>query len=270
MDQYVVIGNPIEHSRSPLIHRQFARQTQQSLAYDKQLVGIEGFSEFIQQFRTSGGKGCNVTVPFKEQAFNIADTLSARAKAAGAVNTLTFLDDGTIYGDNTDGQGLVGDLLDNQVKIKGKRVLVIGAGGAARGCILPLLAQEPKHLTITNRSLDKAQALVTTFDDAGHIDAIALGSLGPAYDIVINSTSASLSNQLPNIAPEVIAAALCCYDMAYGSEETCFLSWARSLGVPTVLDGLGMLVGQAAESFRLWRGVAPETENVLAELRAGL
>ena len=270
MDQYVVIGNPIEHSRSPIIHSQFANQTRQQLSYHKELVALDQFEHFITAFKAKGGKGCNITVPFKEQAFRFADRLSARAQAAGAVNTLIIEDDGTIVGDNTDGQGLVGDILANQIEIKNQRVLLIGAGGAARGCILPILAQNPSCLTVTNRSYDKAELLAETFGEAGHINAVSLSSLTNDYDIVINSTSASLSNQLPNVDPEVIAAALCCYDMAYGREETCFLAWAKALGVPQRLDGLGMLVGQAAESFRLWRGVVPETTAVLANLRASL
>ena len=268
MDQYVVIGNPIEQSRSPLIHRQFAIQTKQQMDYQKQLVALDQFVSFIEQFKASGGQGCNITVPFKEQAFLIADQLSARAEAAGAVNTLNFKDDGTIIGDNTDGQGLVGDILANNIKIVGRKILLIGAGGAARGCILPLLAQSPSCLTITNRSFDKAKLLSDHFKTAGAIDAVALNELENSYDIIINSTSASLSNQLPNIDRSVISTAQCCYDMVYDAQETCFLAWARELGVPTRLDGLGMLVGQAAESFRLWRGVTPATEDVLASLRA--
>lgn len=270
MDQYLVIGNPIEHSRSPFIHRQFAKQTKQQLSYEKQLVELDKFSQFITRFKANGGKGCNVTVPLKEQAFELADLLSPRAQAAGAVNTLIIKGDGTIVGDNTDGQGLVGDILANDVALKGKRLLLIGAGGAARGCILPIMAQQPSCLTITNRSFDKAQLLAETFKDSGNINAVSLELLTSDFDIVINSTSASLSNQLPNIRPEVIAAAACCYDMAYGSEETCFLAWSRELGVTKTLDGLGMLVGQAAESFRLWRGVTPETKRVLDRLRASL
>ena len=270
MDQYVVIGNPIEHSRSPSIHSQFAQQTEQQISYHKQLVELDQFERFIRSFQANGGKGCNITVPFKEQAFRLADRLSARAQAAGAVNTLIMEDDGTIVGDNTDGQGLVGDILANQVEIKNQRVLLIGAGGAARGCILPILAQHPSCLTITNRSFDKAQLLADNFGQSGNINAVKLASLTNDYDIVINSTSASLSNQLPKIDATVIAAAHCCYDMAYGSEETCFLTWAKELGVATRLDGLGMLVGQAAESFRLWRGVVPETAEVLNNLRTSL
>jgi len=270
MDQYVVIGNPIEQSRSPVIHEKFANQTDQKINYQKQLVELGQFERFIGEFKAAGGKGCNITVPFKEQAFELADQLSDRAQAAGAVNTLIFKDDGTIVGDNTDGQGLVGDILANNINITGQRVLLIGAGGAARGCILPILAQQPSCLTITNRSFDKAQLLAETFNGSGEINAVDLDRLTNDFDIVINSTSASLSNQLPKINPAVIAAAQCCYDMAYGSEETCFLRWARELGVVHTLDGLGMLVGQAAESFRLWRGVSPETQNVLDDLRASL
>lgn len=270
MDKYVVVGNPIKHSKSPFIHQEFAQQTQQNLSYQKQLVELDGFSEFVEQFKSSGGKGCNITVPFKEEAYALADNLSERAKAAGAVNTLIFNHDGTISGDNTDGQGLVEDLLNQKVIIKGARVLMIGAGGAARGCILPILHQQPSEIVIVNRTASKAEELAKQFSHAGNISNCELSALNGRFDIIINSTSASLSGLLPPVDQEIIAQASCCYDMAYGSEETCFLAWARGLGVAHTIDGLGMLVGQAAESFRLWRGVMPKTDNVLSKIRQGL
>jgi len=270
MDKYLVIGNPIKHSKSPFIHRSFAKQTAQQLSYDQQLVALDNFDAFIAQFKQEGGKGCNITVPFKEQAYDLADQLSARARAAGAVNTLIIKEDGTVVGDNTDGQGLVADLLKQQVVIKQARILMIGAGGAARGCILPLLEHSPHSIVIANRTEIKAQMLAQRFSHAGNISSSALEKLQGSFDIIINSTSASLSGALPEIDGSIIASANCCYDMAYGNEETCFLRWARDLGVATMIDGLGMLVGQAAESFRLWRGVTPETDDVLTQLRNGL
>ena len=267
MDKYLVIGNPIEHSKSPFIHQSFAKATSQQLSYDKQLVAVDDFANFIRQFQQQGGKGCNITVPFKEHAFRIADRLSARAAAAGAVNTLIFNRDGSITGDNTDGQGLVADILANDIVIKDQRILLIGAGGAARGCILPLMAQNPQSMVIANRSVDKALTLADSFSTAGTIHGCGLAEVKGEFDIIINSTSASLSQQLPHISETIIASANCCYDMAYGNEETCFLAWARKLGVPTTIDGLGMLVGQAAESFRLWRGILPNTEQLLVQLR---
>lgn len=269
MGKYLVIGNPIAHSKSPFIHQSFAIETQQSMDYQKALVAVDDFESFIQQFQAQGGRGCNITVPFKERAFELAEQLTPRAKAAGAVNTLIFQADGSILGDNTDGQGLVGDLLNQGVELKGNRILIIGAGGAARGCILPLLEQAPASITITNRTYSKAQQLENEFEHAA-LNSVPLSDLAPEFDIIINSTSASLSNRLPHVDESVITAAKCCYDMAYGNEPTCFLTWAKGLGVPKTIDGLGMLVGQAAESFRLWRGVIPETTNVLAKLREQL
>lgn len=270
MDKYVVIGNPIKQSKSPFIHQAFALQTKQQMDYEKVLVPTDSFVSYIRHFQELGGKGCNVTLPFKEEAFQIADSLSERAKAAGAVNILIFNTDGTILGDNTDGQGLVGDILAQGVVIKGARVLLIGAGGAARGCILPLQHQQPKEIVIVNRTQNKAQALAQEFNSVGNIISSDMSSIDGKFDIVINSTSASLSGELPAISEHVIASANCCYDMAYGNEDTSFLVWAKKLGVPKTIDGLGMLVGQAAESFRLWRGVTPATELVLKQLRNGL
>ena len=241
-DHYAVIGNPISHSKSPLIHTEFSKQTGQDLDYIAKEIPLNDLAAGLKQLQADGFKGINITVPFKEQAFRLADRLSARAQAAGAVNTLIMEDDGTIVGDNTDGQGLVGDILANQVEIKNQRVLLIGAGGAARGCILPILAQHPSCLTITNRSFDKAQLLADNFGQSGNINAAKLASLTNDYDIVINSTSASLSNQLPKIDATVIAAAHCCYDMAYGSEETCFLTWDIDTWILKVKDHITELI----------------------------
>jgi len=269
VDKYLVLGNPIAQSKSPFIHNHFATQTSQKMSYDKHLVAIGDFETFITTFQAEGGRGCNVTAPFKESAFKLSQHLSPRAKAAGAVNTLTFNDDGLIYGDNTDGQGLVEDLLSHNVILTGQRLLIIGAGGAARGSILPLLAQNPASITIANRTLHKAQLLISEFNDE-RLSCCDLQSLSIRFDIIINSTSASLSNELPNIAEDVIAQATCCYDMAYSAEPTCFIAWANNLGVKHTIDGLGMLIGQAAESFRVWRGVKPETKTLLSLMREQL
>lgn len=269
LDKYLVLGNPIAQSKSPFIHNHFAAQTSQKMSYDKHLVEVGDFEAFIASFQADGGKGCNVTAPFKECAFKLSQQLSPRAKAAGAVNTLTFNDDGVIVGDNTDGQGLVEDLLSHNVALTGQRLLLIGAGGAARGSLLPLLAQNPASITIANRTLDKAELLMSEFNDE-RLSCCDLQNVPTNFDVIINSTSASLSNQLPNISEAVIAQATCCYDMAYSAEPTCFIAWANSLGVTKTIDGLGMLVGQAAESFRVWRGVTPDTQELLDLMREQL
>jgi len=270
VDKYVVIGNPIEQSKSPFIHQQFAKQTNQTLDYQKQLVAADGFDQFISSFRAIGGKGCNITMPFKEQAYAVATQLSDRAKAAGAVNTLTFNDDGSISGDNTDGQGLVGDLLRNNVVLKNARILVLGAGGAARGCILPLLQQQPANIVVANRTASKALTLANQFNESGNVISCGFDELSDQYDVIINSTSTSLSGELPKIPAAIIASANCCYDMVYKNEATIFLAWANELGVPNTIDGLGMLVGQAAESFRVWHNVTPQMDSVLEQMRKGL
>jgi len=269
MDKYLVLGNPIAHSKSPFIHQGFAEQTNQVMSYDKKLIELDAFEAFISEFKNQGGKGCNITVPFKERAYALSQELSPRAKAAGAVNTLIFTESGMIIGDNTDGQGLVEDLLSNNVELTKQRILIIGAGGAARGSILPLLAQNPTSITITNRTVEKAECLVSEFEH-DDLDSVELKNLTTDFDVIINSTSASLSNQLPEISASVIANAACCYDMAYGNKPTCFIEWAKELGVTKTIDGLGMLVGQAAESFRVWRGIKPQTQAILSEMRTQL
>ncbi|MDO6707756.1 shikimate dehydrogenase [Photobacterium sp. 1_MG-2023] len=271
-DQYVVFGNPIAQSKSPFIHTLFARQTAQYMNYEAQLVPLEAFRDAADQFFAQGGRGCNITVPFKEQAFAYANQLTERAQLAGAVNTLKKLDDGGILGDNTDGEGLVQDLLRHHVGLKEKRILLVGAGGAARGVILPLLAQHPASLTITNRTLAKAVELADLFAPHGEVSALALDNLPEPqpYDLIINSTSASLSQSLPGIPEALIHPDVVCYDMVYRQTQTTFNQWAAQLGASQVIDGLGMLVGQAAESFLLWRGIRPGTEQVLRELRRSL
>lgn len=271
MDKYAVIGNPIKHSKSPYIHQMFARQTIQNIEYTALAAPINGFSSFMDDFFSSQGMGANVTVPFKEEAFQYADTLSERAKLAGAVNTLIKQDDGTILGDNTDGEGLVLDLISSNIQLKGQRILLLGAGGAARGVIYPLMQQAPCEIIITNRTRSKAIKLAEHFSRYGEISGAGYDELeGEVFDIIINATSASLSGSLVPLPASLFAEASCVYDMMYGSGLTVFNRWAEEQGAVKTFDGLGMLVEQAAESFYLWRNVRPEVEPVLSTLRDAL
>ncbi|MGR5332858.1 shikimate dehydrogenase [Photobacterium damselae] len=272
MDKYAVFGHPIAQSKSPYIHTLFARQTGQQMSYEAILAPLDGFQTALDDFLAAGGRGCNITVPFKEQAYRAATQLTERARLAGAVNTLKLLDDGVLLGDNTDGEGLVQDLLAHQVTLENQRILLIGAGGAARGVILPLLAQNPQQLVIANRTYDKAQALADTFATFGNITAMDNETLAlqDGFDVVINSTSASLSGSVPDVPTSVITHHSCCYDMVYGAQPTAFNNWTSTLGASKNLDGLGMLVGQAAESFMLWRGLRPGAKQVQRELRRSL
>jgi len=265
-DQYAVIGNPVAHSKSPQIHAEFARQTGQDLTYERLLAPIDGFTATAAAFRARGGRGANVTLPFKGEAFGYATSLSERARAAQAVNTLSFEDD-TIFGDNTDGAGLVSDVTRNLgCAIAARRVLLLGAGGAARGVIEPLRGQQPACLVLANRTLAKAQQLAQSF--GGAIEALSYAALaGRQFDVVINATSASLAGSLPPLPPGLFAEGALAYDMMYGKGETPFLAFARGEGAATRADGLGMLVEQAAESFLIWRGLRPDTAPVLKRLR---
>ncbi|WP_409421871.1 shikimate dehydrogenase [Pseudaeromonas sp. ZJS20] len=270
MDRYAVFGNPISHSKSPFIHTLFARQTQQLMRYEALLAPLDGFSQALAQFFAAGGKGCNVTVPFKEQAFGLVQQLSPRAKLAGAINTIRLTDDGVLLGDNTDGAGLVQDLLLHIPSLAGMRILLLGAGGAARGVVGPLLGQQPATLTIANRTLVKAQQLAAHFSSLAPVSACAFDELAGPFDLIINSTSASLAGEVPPIPSGLIHGDIAVYDMMYGASETCFNQWARELGARACIDGLGMLVCQAAESFMLWRGIRPGTKQVISELRRNL
>ncbi|MGL0943201.1 shikimate dehydrogenase [Vibrio vulnificus] len=270
IDRYAVFGNPIEHSKSPFIHTLFARQTNQPLIYTAETAPKEGFVEAVKAFFAEGGKGCNVTLPFKEEAYQFASRLTERAQLAGAVNTLKKLDDGDIIGDNTDGAGLVQDLLQHQVVLEGARILVIGAGGAARGVLKPLLDQKPVSLTITNRTFSKAEELAALFAAYGSVTAKEMKTVNEEYDVIINSTSASLSGELPALSSSIFAANSASYDMMYGKGDTTFNQWAKQHGAAHAYDGLGMLVGQAAESFMLWRGLRPGSKQILRELRKNL
>lgn len=265
-DHYAVIGNPIAHSKSPDIHARFAAQTRQDLQYDRLLAPLDGFLATVQQFVRAGGKGLNVTVPFKLEAYAMATRLSERARAAGAVNTLKF-ENGEMLGDNTDGVGLVTDIVRNAgVAVAGKSVLLLGAGGAARGVILPLLHEKPARLVVANRTHSKTVELVERFAPQPCLEVSDFGLLDDVFDIVINATAASLASEVPPISPRVFAPRTLAYDMMYGAAPTPFMQFATQHGA-SARDGLGMLVEQAAESFYLWRGVRPETAAVFAELR---
>ncbi len=268
-DRYVVIGNPIAHSRSPDIHAHFAAQTGQNLIYERLLAPLDGFAQAVSDFIRQGGKGANVTVPFKLEAHALATSLTERARVAGAVNTLKF-EDGAILGDNTDGIGMVVDIVRNaDVTIAGKRILLFGAGGAARGVLLPLIHEHPAELVIANRTVAKAIELTSQFAQHGRIGASTFEALQGAFDVVINATSASLAGDVPPVSPTVFGKNAFVYDMMYGKTPTAFMRFAHSHGAQ-VRDGLGMLVEQAAESFFLWRGIRPDTAPVFAALRAQL
>lgn len=271
MDRYAVFGNPVAHSKSPQIHGMFAQQTGEALAYEKQQVE-SNFPQAVTRFFEGGGAGLNITVPFKLEAYDYADQLTERATNAGAVNTLKRLDDGSILGDNTDGFGMVSDITANLGwPISGKRVLLLGAGGAVRGVLQPLLQEQPAQLVIANRTVSKAQDLATAFTDYGAVEACRFEDLvGRQFDVVINGTSASLGGDLPPLPEHLLATGAACYDMMYGAQPTVFLQWAKQQGCLRIADGLGMLVGQAAESFLLWRGVKPETATVIEALREAL
>jgi len=272
-DLYAVVGHPISHSKSPRIHSLFACQTGEPVEYTAIQAPLDDFAGTVRSFFERGGKGLNVTVPFKEQAWELADSRAARAEKAGAANTLYCDSEGLLVADNTDGAGLVRDLVKNhRVSLKGARILLLGAGGAVRGVLGPILQQQPAELTIANRTPARAEALAQLFaDDAGATRLTACGFDGPdqGYDLVINGTSASLQGDLPPISPNVISSETVVYDMMYSVQTTVFNQWALDQGATRVFDGLGMLVEQAAESFRIWRGVTPETASVIAELRNG-
>ena len=268
-DRYCVIGNPIAHSRSPDIHAQYAEQTGQMLAYERCLAPLDGFAATVRDLVEAGVRGANVTVPFKLEAATLADTLSERARAAGAVNTLVFAN-GQIHGDNTDGAGLVNDILRNaRVTIAGKRILMLGAGGASQGCILPLLGEAPAAIVIANRTRATADALVARFAGQGKVSAAEFAELSGPFDIVINGTSASLAGAIPPVPAQAFSANTQALDMMYGSQPSPFMDFAAAQGA-TVRDGLGMLVEQAAEAFLIWRGVRPLTVSVLNNLRSTL
>lgn len=272
IDRYAVMGNPIAHSKSPLIHTEFARQTGQHLIYTAELVGIGELALAVKQFQSHNGKGLNITVPFKQDAFALAHELSPRAQRAGAVNTLVLRGENNYYGDTTDGIGLVNDLLNNhQLRLKSKNILLLGAGGAVRGVIEPLMQQSPGRLVIANRTAAKAVQLAADFSDLGNIQGCGFADLdNDPFDLVINGTSASLQGELPPLPDRLMANQAVVYDMMYGGHPTLFMQWGTEHGASVSLDGLGMLVEQAAESFYIWRGVRPQTQPVIEHIRRSL
>ena len=264
-DSYCVIGNPVAHSKSPVIHAAFAKQTGQALRYGRELAPLDGFVAHVQGLIAAGFLGANVTVPFKLDAARLATSLSARAQAAGAVNTLSFID-GAILGDNTDGPGLVADIVRNAgVDLTGRRVLLLGAGGAARGVVLPLLQAGSVAIVVANRTRATGDALVADFADA-RVSACEYGDIAGVFDVVVNATSASLAGGLPPVPAAAFGAGTLALDMMYAARPTPFMDFAAGHGA-SVRDGLGMLVEQAAEAFALWRGMRPDTAPVLALLR---
>lgn len=270
-DRYAVIGNPIEHSKSPAIHAAFARQTHQQMEYSRILGALDDFAGDVRSFVAAGGRGLNVTVPFKEQAWALLADRSARARAAGAVNTIIVLDGGMLRGDNTDGVGLLRDLTENHgFAPAGKRILLLGAGGAARGVLQPLLDSGPAELVIANRTASKAVGLAEGHGTAGGamLRGCGLdGLVGARFDLIINATSSGLEGGVPDIPGDCLADGGWAYDMLYADSQTPFCRWANEHGASRAMDGLGMLVEQAAESFLLWRGVRPRTGPVIDMLR---
>ena len=274
-DRYAVFGHPIAHSRSPQIHQWFAEQTQQDLSYEALLAPLDGFATSARAFFDNGGLGANVTLPFKLEALSLADRLSPRAAKAGAVNTLQQGKNGQLYGDNTDGVGLLRDLQQLRGQsLQGQRVLLLGAGGAARGAVQPLLEAQIDQLWIANRTPEKAQQLIAAFtQDAAqtHLQSSDWAGLtGQSFDWVINATSASLEGALPPLPEGLFKANALAYDMMYAAQPTPFMRWAAQAGASQTSDGLGMLVEQAAEAFFLWRQVRPDTDSVKQRLRQQL
>jgi len=271
-DAYAVMGNPISHSKSPQIHAAFAAQTGQRITYTATQVDPGGFEQAVGNFFAHGGKGLNVTVPFKREAWALAGELGPEAKQAGAVNTLLMNDSGVLVGRNTDGVGLVRDILHNHGgAISDRKVLLIGAGGAARGVLQPLLAQNPARLVIANRTSSRAHELAADFRPLGEVTGSSFEELaGQHFDLIINATAASLQGEVPPLSDGICTETTWCYDMMYGAEPTPFMQWAQQHGAQKSLDGFGMLVEQAAESFLHWRGVRPETAPVIQQIREDL
>lgn len=271
LDRYAVFGQPIKHSQSPKIHRLFAIQTQQQLNYQAQEVSADNFANSADYFFSKGGKGLNCTVPLKELAYQFANKLTARATFAKAVNTLALQKDGAILGDNTDGCGLITDLtVNHHIALKEKRLLILGAGGASRGIIAPIMQYHPEQLVIANRTVEKSVALAAEFQSLGsNISGCGFNDLAQQqFDLILNATSASLSNQLPPLAKNLLAKKGCCYDLAYAHEPTTFVRWGIENNALKSLDGLGMLVEQAAEAFYIWRKIRPDTPAVITLLKS--
>lgn len=269
-ERYAVVGNPVAHSKSPFIHARFAEQTGEDIVYEALLAPLDGFIATVRDFAARGGRGVNVTVPFKLEAHRLADACSTRAARAGAVNTLRFESDGTFFGDNTDGIGLLRDLRSNLGRdLEGARVLVLGAGGAARGVLGPLLDAHPASLVVANRTASRARDLARAFAAEGVVRGSGYGSLaGARFDLVVNATAAGLGGETTPLPAGLLDEGACCYDLAYGPAARPFLAWASTQGAALAVDGTGMLVEQAAESFHVWRGVRPDTQPVIDALRS--
>jgi len=270
IDQYAVFGHPINHSKSPRIHTLFAEQTHQQLVYTAQDIPAESFDDGISTFFAQGGKGLNCTVPLKELAWQRADTLSERAKFSKAVNTLVLQKDGSLFGDNTDGIGLVTDLtINHNISLENKRILILGAGGASRGIIGPIMQKSPTHIVIANRTVEKAITLSQEFSQLGKITGCSYDEIkNSEFDIILNATSASLTGDLPPLSSSLLATKGTCYDLAYSNDPTAFVKWGLENDAVKSLDGLGMLIEQAAEAFFIWRGVRPETKDIIALLNS--
>lgn len=271
-DRYAVFGNPIKQSKSPVIHALFAEQCGQSMQYRAVRVALDDFARAAGDFFRDGGAGLNVTVPFKHDAFEFADHLTERAARARAVNTLARNPDGTVTGDNTDGVGLVRDMIANLGwAVQGRRVLLLGAGGAARGVLEPLLRERPSEFLIVNRTAERAATLAGEFGDIASLQGGGYEAIGDReFDLVINATSAGLTGEVPDLPGSVLTERSCCYDMVYGPAPTAFMRWAAQHTAWAVADGLGMLVEQAAESFYVWRGSRPDTRPVINQLREAM
>ena len=268
IDRYGVMGYPVSHSRSPVIHRLFALQTNQHIQYELLQVAPDKLETAVRQFQRTGGKGLNITVPHKSEVARLCDQLSEPASTAGAVNTLSFRN-GEIHGDNTDGIGLLRDLAINQgIALEGANILILGAGGATRGIVGPLLEMQPSSLWIANRTIDKAQALAEHFSHSGPVSACRFNMLpvDEDYDLVINATSAGVRGETPPYPEAAVSERTFCYDLSYGLKPTPFSIWAREHGAARSVMGWGMLVEQAAESFHIWRGVQPDTAPVLKQM----
>tara|TARA_R110002049_G_scaffold252264_1_gene427054 strand:+ start:186672 stop:187493 length:822 start_codon:yes stop_codon:yes gene_type:complete len=270
-NKYAVIGNPIKHSKSPLIHNTFAQQEGISIDYQRILTNENEFTTCVNDFANQGGMGLNVTVPFKVLAYQQCQQLNELARAAGAVNTISFDPVTGWTGANTDGIGLLSDLKHNQnFQPANKSILILGAGGATRGILLPLLNEKPDYILIANRTVSKADDLANTFSSEGKIDSCGFEEIDrKKFDLVINATSASLANDIPPVPAKVIGTETLCYDLAYSDQPTAFINWSYSLNAKRAIDGLGMLVEQAAESYYIWRGFRPETKPVFKLLRPG-
>lgn len=268
-DRYAVFGSPIKHSKSPRIHQMFAEQTNQQMEYTAKEVPAEKFFSEVKDFFAHGGKGLNCTLPLKELAYDFADEKTERAEICKAVNTLALQANGKILGDNTDGCGLITDLKNNGVDIKNTRILLLGAGGASRGILAPILEQSPRHLILANRTRKKADDLAEEFHLYGFVDGSGFAELkGKKFDLIINATSASLYDEMPPIESGILAENGVCYDLAYGNRPTAFVLWGLAQNARLSLDGLGMLVEQAAEAFYIWRKIRPDTRVVIDSLHA--